>query len=70
MTAILLIHGGWVGPWYWDPFAARLADRGHDVRAVRLRGHDRRPGPIWHRIEHKLISRTRRTGIRVEPTCP
>ena len=58
MTAILLIHGGWVGPWYWDPFAARLADRGHDVRAVRLRGHDRRPGPIWHRIEHKLISRT------------
>ena len=54
MTPILLIHGGWIGPWCWDQFAGSLADRGHDVRAMRLRGHDRQPGRIWHRIEHYL----------------
>ena len=54
MTAILLIHGGWIGPWCWDQFAGRLADRGHDVRAMRLRGHDQQPGRIWHRIEDYL----------------
>lgn len=54
MTGILLIHGGWHGPWCWDDFATRLADRGHDVRAVRLRGHQQQPGRIWHRIEDYL----------------
>jgi pimeloyl-ACP methyl ester carboxylesterase len=54
MTPILLIHGGWIGPWCWDQFAGSLADRGHDVRAMRLRGHDQQPGRIWHRIEHYL----------------
>jgi pimeloyl-ACP methyl ester carboxylesterase len=54
MTPILLIHGGWIGPWYWDQFAGRLGRRGHDVRAMRLRGHDQQPGRIWHRIEHYL----------------
>jgi pimeloyl-ACP methyl ester carboxylesterase len=50
MSAILLVHGAWHGPWCWDRFAARLAERGHDVRAVRLRGHDQRRGRIWHRV--------------------
>ncbi len=50
MTAILLVHGGWHGPWYWDDFGGRLADAGHDVRTVQLRGHDQRAGRIWHRI--------------------
>jgi pimeloyl-ACP methyl ester carboxylesterase len=49
-TGVLLIHGGWHGPWCWDAFAHRLSERGHEVRAVRLRGHDGRPGRIWHRI--------------------
>ena len=52
MTGILLIHGAWHGPWCWDGFAARLAERGHDVRTVRLRGHDQSGGRIWHRIHH------------------
>jgi pimeloyl-ACP methyl ester carboxylesterase len=54
MTGILLIHGAWHGPWCWDEFAARLARRGHDVRTVRLRGHDDSGERIWHRIHHYL----------------
>ncbi len=54
MTGILLIHGGWCGPWYWDDFGGRLAEQGHEVRAMRLRGHRQQPGRIWHRIEHYL----------------
>jgi pimeloyl-ACP methyl ester carboxylesterase len=54
VTGILLIHGGGHGPWCWEEFADRLAERGHDVRAVRLRGHDQRPGRIWHRVHDYL----------------
>jgi len=50
MTGVLLVHGAWHGPWCWDNFAAHLTGRGHDVRAVRLRGHDQRPGRLWHRF--------------------
>jgi pimeloyl-ACP methyl ester carboxylesterase len=52
MTGILLVHGAWHGPWCWDGVAGRLAAHGHQVRAVRLRGHDQPPGRIWHRIHH------------------
>jgi pimeloyl-ACP methyl ester carboxylesterase len=52
MTRILLVHGAWHGPWCWDGFADRLTERGHQVRAVQLRGHDRPPGRIWHRVHH------------------
>jgi alpha-beta hydrolase superfamily lysophospholipase len=48
--AILLIHGAWHWPWCWDAFADRLRGRGHDVRAMRLRGHDGQRGRIWHRL--------------------
>ena len=54
MTGILLVHGAWHGTWCWDDFAARLSDIGHDVRTVRLRGHDPAPGRIRHRIHHYL----------------
>jgi pimeloyl-ACP methyl ester carboxylesterase len=52
MTGILLVHGAWHGPWCWDGFAERLAGHGHQVHAVRLRGHDRPSGRIWHRVHH------------------
>lgn len=52
MNGILLVHGAWHGPWCWDGFAERLTERGHEVTAVRLRGHDRPPGRIWHRVHH------------------
>jgi pimeloyl-ACP methyl ester carboxylesterase len=52
MANILLVHGAWHGPWCWDGLAERLRRRGHQVQAVRLRGHDRPPGRIWHRIHH------------------
>jgi pimeloyl-ACP methyl ester carboxylesterase len=52
MAGILLVHGAWHGPWCWDNFAARLSERGHTVRAVRLRGHDRPTGRIWYRVHH------------------
>jgi pimeloyl-ACP methyl ester carboxylesterase len=54
MAGILLVHGGWHGPWCWDAFAGRLADAGHDVRTVQLRGHDQRAGRIWYRISDYL----------------
>jgi pimeloyl-ACP methyl ester carboxylesterase len=52
VSGILLVHGAWHGPWCWDAFADRLAGRGHQVHAVRLRGHDHPPGRIWHRVHH------------------
>lgn len=52
MTGILLVHGAWHGSWCWHDFANRLTERGHNVRAVQLRGHGRPPGRIWHRIHH------------------
>jgi pimeloyl-ACP methyl ester carboxylesterase len=50
LTGILLIHSAWHGPWCWGDFAKRLAQRGHDIRAVELRRHDRSPGRIWYRV--------------------
>jgi pimeloyl-ACP methyl ester carboxylesterase len=50
MAGILLVHGAWHGAWCWKDFAARLAERGHDVRVMQLRGHDQRSGRIWHRV--------------------
>jgi alpha-beta hydrolase superfamily lysophospholipase len=52
MTGILLVHGGWHGPWCWDGVAERLRRRGHQVLAVRLRGHDRPTDRIWQRVHH------------------
>lgn len=52
MPGILLVHGAFHGSWCWDDFAHHLTGRGHEVRAVQLRGHDRAPGRIWHRIRH------------------
>ncbi len=52
MSGILLVHGAWHGPWCWDEFAEHLARRGHEVRAVGLRGHDRAQGRIRHRLRH------------------
>jgi alpha-beta hydrolase superfamily lysophospholipase len=51
MAQILLVHGAWHGAWCWEGFAEHLGQRGHGVRVVPLRGHDR-PGRIWHRIRH------------------
>jgi pimeloyl-ACP methyl ester carboxylesterase len=52
MAGILLVHGAWHGPWCWDGLAERLRGNGHQVQAVRLRGHDGSPGRIWHRVHH------------------
>jgi pimeloyl-ACP methyl ester carboxylesterase len=52
MAGALLVHGAWHGPWCWDGFAERLAGHGHQVQAVRLRGHDQPPGRSWHRVHH------------------
>ena len=38
--ALLLVHGAWHAAWCWDRgFMDMLADRGHEVVAVSLRGH-------------------------------
>ena len=52
MASILLVHGAWHGPWCWTEFAQHLTERGHQVRAVQLRGHDQPRGRIWHRVRH------------------
>jgi alpha-beta hydrolase superfamily lysophospholipase len=59
MTGILLVHGAWHGPWCWEDFAQRLTARGYDVRALELRGHDRPPARIWHRV-HDYVEDVRR----------
>jgi len=50
MTTVILVHGAWHGPWCWDDVAQRLAEHGHDVHALALRGHDGPTGRIWHRV--------------------
>ncbi len=67
MSGVLLIHGGWHGPWCWDDFGHRLTERGHEVRAVQLRGHDRTPGRIWHRVHHYLDDVERAAAEFAEP---
>jgi pimeloyl-ACP methyl ester carboxylesterase len=43
---VLMIHGGFCGPWAWDEFAARFRDAGYDVSAPALRFHDgAKPAP-------------------------
>jgi pimeloyl-ACP methyl ester carboxylesterase len=37
---VLMIHGGFCGPWAWDEFAARFRAAGYDVTAPALRYHD------------------------------
>jgi alpha-beta hydrolase superfamily lysophospholipase len=68
MTGILLVHGAWHGPWCWNNFMEDLAGRGYDARAVRLRGHDRPRGRIWHRIHHYIEDvREAATGFSAPP---
>lgn len=67
MTGILLIHGAWHGPWCWDDFASRLTGHGHEVRALRLRGHDRPPGRIWHRLRDYVEDAQRGAAEFAEP---
>lgn len=64
---VLLIHGAWHGPWCWDAFAARLAARGHEVHAVRLRGHDQSGRRNWHRFRHYLEDVRRAAERFAEP---
>lgn len=37
---VLMIHGGFCGPWAWDGFAARFREAGYDVSTPALRHHD------------------------------
>ena len=42
---IVLVHGSFVGDWYWDPVARGLRARGHNVTAVALTGDTAGPDP-------------------------
>jgi pimeloyl-ACP methyl ester carboxylesterase len=37
---VVMIHGGFCGPWVWDNFAARFRARGYDPLTPALRYHD------------------------------
>ncbi len=67
MAGILLVHGAWHGPWCWELFAQRLADAGHDVRTVRLRGHDGSPRRIWYRVRDYVQDVTEAVSRFPEP---
>lgn len=67
MAGILLVHGAWHGPWCWERFAQRLADAGHDVRTVRLRGHDGSPRRIWYRVRDYVQDVTEAASRLREP---
>jgi pimeloyl-ACP methyl ester carboxylesterase len=38
MAAYVLVGGGWLGGWCWQPVARRLREEGHDVYPVTLTG--------------------------------
>jgi alpha-beta hydrolase superfamily lysophospholipase len=67
MSGILLVHGAWHGPWCWENFVTYLSECGHEVRAVRLRGHDRPPARIWHRVRHYVEDLQRAVAEFAEP---
>jgi pimeloyl-ACP methyl ester carboxylesterase len=70
MASLLLIHGAWHGPWCWNEFANRLSKHGHEVRAVRLRGHEGRPGRIWHRMQDYAEDVARAAAEFDQPPIP
>ena len=37
---VVMIHGGFCGPWTWDAFAARFRERGYEVLTPALRHHN------------------------------
>ena len=37
---VIMIHGGFCGPWAWDEFAARFRDAGYEVQTPALRHHN------------------------------
>lgn len=37
---VVMIHGGFCGPWAWDRFAARFRDQGYQVLTPALRHHN------------------------------
>ena len=37
---VIMIHGGFCGPWAWDDFAARFRNAGYKVETPALRHHD------------------------------
>lgn len=39
---IVLVHGAWVGEWYWDDLVRDLQAAGHKAHAVTLKGHGQR----------------------------
>ena len=39
-SPVMMIHGGFCGPWAWDPFAARFRAAGYEVATPALRFHD------------------------------
>lgn len=52
MAHFVLVHGAWHGSWCWDEVSASLVDKGHEVEAIDLPGHDR-PGDTsrkWNTI--------------------
>ena len=38
--SVIMIHGGFCGPWAWDDFAARFREAGYTVETPALRHHD------------------------------
>jgi alpha-beta hydrolase superfamily lysophospholipase len=67
MTEILLVHGAWHGPWCWDNFVQHLISQGYEVRAVKLRGHDRPQYRIWHRIHDYVEDLKQATTVCSKP---
>jgi pimeloyl-ACP methyl ester carboxylesterase len=43
---VIMIHGGFCGPWAWDGFAARFREAGYNVETPALRHHDGGKPPI------------------------
>ncbi|MEM7069458.1 MAG: alpha/beta fold hydrolase, partial [Pseudomonadota bacterium] len=38
----VLVHGSWVGEWYWAPIVKGLEEHGHSAYAISLKGHGKR----------------------------
>ena len=55
MAGILLVHGGWHGPWCWDGVAERLTGHGHQVGTVRLAAASRTQPEIYAGMGHNLM---------------
>lgn len=67
-TPVLFIHGAWHGAWCWEEtFMPYLAERGHNVYALSLRGHGASDGDCTWASVDDYVADVRDVAAAIHP---